>query len=144
MGVVQNMINNQEKEKRKRVRLLLTHDNKDAQISSHVAAGFLQVFPHALRLLHNFLASEPENKSSCKLITYAWSTSKFKDRSRELTMSGVNNTNLRPGVPYQLWHQIPDVVYHVIRWKREWVPGCGGNFRCWPKADTSSAVRGSL
>ena len=35
--------------------LLLTHDNKGAQISSHVAAGFLQVFPNVLRLLHNFL-----------------------------------------------------------------------------------------
>ena len=84
MRVVQNMINNQEFRKRKRVRLLLTHDNKGAQISSHVAAGFLQVFPNVLRLLHNLLATESENESSCKLITYTWSTSKFKDRSREI------------------------------------------------------------
>ena len=37
-------------------------------------------------------------------------------------------------------HQITFAIQPYLPWVPEFFLACGGNFRCWPKADTSSAV----
>ena len=125
MRVVQNIINNQEFRKRKRGRELGFYSpmiTKAPRYRAMSQQASCRSFPMFWGCYTIFLLMNQRMSQVVSLSHMLWVPQSSKTGAEKFPKSNrlcINKTNLRPG------SQIPDVVYHVMRWKRQWVSGVG-------------------
>ena len=125
MRVVQNIINNQEFRERKRGRELGFYSpmiTKAPRYRAMSQQASCRSFPMFWGCYTIFLLMNQRMSQVVSLSHMLWVPQSSKTGAEKFPKGNrlcINKTNLRPG------SQIPDVVYHVIRWKRQWVSGVG-------------------
>ena len=133
MRVVQNMINNQEFRKRKRERELgfyspmITKAPRYRAMSQQASCRSFRMFwgCYANFLLTNQRMSQVVSLSHMLGVPQSSKTGAEKFRKSNRLWAVSTKTICVAALHQSLWHRIPDVVYHVIGWKRWWVPGWG-------------------